>query len=1177
MNELIRCATADLSHYLGERLPLLSPAWWDRHVVDRLTFQQQRTVRERRMERLEQLDFAALIRVLDQNWPELISAANLPREARTWVKELQTVRNKWAHLSAEAIPPSEIYRDADTLARLLEALGAQDTTLAKAEALKTSALAAMAPAPTAPAAPARGSQAATLFQAGQLVCLRSDPSALMSILEVLPGAAECRYRVFWNNARALYYESQLQAVANSEPEVQVQSAADLQARLTGFHLLNPSTANLFSLREGRVNFVPYQYRPVMKLVRSDKPRLLIADEVGVGKTIEAGLILKELQARMEIRTVLIICPKVLVAERKWHAEMRRFDESFTALDGPALRDCLREVAKEGEWPDEHRKAILPFSLFDSDLLLGREARGRKREPGLLALDPPPRIDLVIVDEAHHLRNPDTYLHQGVRFLSQHAQAVLLLTATPVQLGSRDLFTLLNLLRPDVILDPPSFQQMAEPNRAINAAVQLCRAGAEGWQQGARASLDEVARTEWGRQFLREEPAFQAAYDILDSPGLPDPERVGLVRSLEELYTFSPYINRTRRRDIGQFTTRKPETVPIEFTSAQKDLHDGLLRLIETILTLTHGQQNLRFMTTTVRRQAASCLFGLAPLLEDMLAGRVDALEAMESGDREDAPDLGFVDLVKADVQALLTQARQMDPTDPKVDAFLQVLRDKQRRDNNKALVFSTFRHTLSYLQAKVQTLGLRVGLIHGLTPEEERTSLRMAFALDKAVPEAIDVLLSSEIGCEGLDFQHCDLLVNYDLPWNPMRVEQRIGRIDRYGQKSETVAIINFITPGTVDADIYQRCLWRIGVFQHAVGGSEEILGELAEGLHDLAQSFTLTEAERAQRLQQLSDNLIRQVQEENDLEAKQAELFGLDLPGQTWRDELAAAESFWLSPAALQGIVSQYLAARLGSGDCLLGDKPVKTLRLGQEARAVLLADHRRQPASAEPVARAWDKWLRGAVPTLAVTFDQAAAQADPGLTRLSVQHPLVRQAAHSLALDQPIHVSLAVQSPDLPKGRHPFALYRWRKQGLKPDETLVAVATDPRVAESILAKLSTCRDGDPAALPAQSTWDDLDVHHHRQWLAARADHISANQQLAEYRVQSLTASHRARRLAIDQAIQRATNDKIRLMKQSELVRADREFADKIEAIQASGSHADIYSAPLVLGVLDVSRGDRA
>src|ERR1700733_8218514 len=120
------------------------------------------------------------------------------------------------------------------------------------------------------------------------------------------------------------------------------SLSEIHAHLTAVQIQSPSTRNLFSLRSGRVHFVPYQYRPVLKLIRADRPRLLIADEVGVGKTIEAGLIIKELRARMDIKSILIICPKALVAERKWSNEMKRFDEHFTALDGRLLRHCLKE-------------------------------------------------------------------------------------------------------------------------------------------------------------------------------------------------------------------------------------------------------------------------------------------------------------------------------------------------------------------------------------------------------------------------------------------------------------------------------------------------------------------------------------------------------------------------------------------------------------------------------------------------------------------------------------------------------------------------------------------------------------------------------------------------------------------------------------------------------------------
>lgn len=1194
MNDLIRIATGELTRFLSINLPALSPDWWQKSVVDRLSFQQQRMVQERGHATLQQLDFAALLRVFDQNWYELSNTIRFPREGRTWVKEMQTVRNKWAHLSAENMPASEVYRDADTLGRLLVMIGADSASIDAVESAKTIAVAAMAgrgsssaaaypvlnepqhgaaePKSSAtPHAPAIATPA-FLFNVGDLVALRSNPNMVMPVIEVLPGGAECRYRVFHNNAKATYYESQLQARALAVDERRMFNAHELHARLTSLQILSPSSANLFSLRSGRVQFVPYQYRPVLKLIRADRPRLLIADEVGVGKTIEAGLIIKELRARMDISSVLIICPKALVAERKWFVEMKRFDEYFTALDGPLLRHCLQEARLEGEWPEQYSKAILPFSLFDSDLLFGRSGRGGSKDQGLLSLDPPPKFDLVIVDEAHHIRNPETFLHQSVRYFCDNAQAVLLLTATPVQLGSDDLFTLLNVLRPDLVIDKASFELMAEPNRSINMAIQHCRAAQKGWPQEALACLDEVAKTGWGRMFIRESPVFQSIHDRLLEEGLNDADRVGLTRAIEELYTFSPLINRTRRRDIGEFTTRKPETVTIEFTVEQKRLHDGLLDVVARILAFCHGQQNVKFMMTTIRRQAASCLYGLAPLLQDILVGKLDRLELMEASDGDEDIDLKFVDQVRADIKVLLEQARNLDPHDPKVAAFAKVLLDKNKLPSNKALVFSTFRHTLDYLAAHTQRAGLRYGLIHGNVPDEERANLRRRFALPKEDLDALDVLLSSEVGCEGLDFQFCDLLINYDLPWNPMRIEQRIGRIDRYGQKSETVAIVNFVTPGTVDADIYERCLWRIGVFQHAVGGNEEILGEITQEIHDIAESFELTPEEREKRLRQLADNGILQIREEQELESKQAELFGLNVPGQSWRQEIEAAETYWLSPTAIHRCVSTYLSVRLGSDtEHLLGEKPLKTLRLSQEARNKLLDDYKRLPRSIEPIAREWEKWLKGAQPTIAVTFDQETAAENPKAVHLSVVHPLVRQAARFLELEEPAYVNLVAQDIDLPHGEHYFALYRWKKHGVKPDEALVAVAVEPAVEASLLKILQSATETGHAALPEAKECDALDVRHHGKWTEAQANHIAENQQLVEQRIQSLTVSHGARCKAIEDQIARATNDKIRLMKESELARANADFARRLEQIQQAANSADILTTPVVFGTIAI------
>lgn len=1179
MVEALHCATASLASFLDGQLPKLSANWWETHVIDRLSFQQQRMVAERSIASLKQLDLAALLRVLDQNWYELSEALAWPRDGRNWIKELQTVRNKWAHVSSEGAIPGEIYRDTDTLCRVLKLIGADDGTIEIAEERRRHALAEMARVDTLKAQPNVVSERLDLgqptasFKPGEIVALRADPAKLLPVIEVVPGSGEHRYYVFDNGVKSLYFESQLQPVAAAASYPDPLSAEDLKAYLTSLQILSPSTASLFSLRSGRVQFVPYQYRPVLKLIRADRPRILIADEVGVGKTIEAGLIIKELRARMDISSVLVICPKALVAERKWHNEMKRFDESFTALDGPLLRHCLRETELEGEWPEQYAKAILPFSLFDSELVLGGLA-GSRRPKGLLGLDPPPKFDLVIVDEAHHIRNSETFLHQGVRYFCDNAQAVVLMTATPVQLGSHDLYTLLNVLRPDLVIDPASFQQMAEPNRFINEAIKHCRSSQSGWQDEARQELAQVTQVEWGRRFIREAPAFQDVYDRLGGAALGDTERIRTIYDIEQLYTFSPLINRTRRRDIGEFTTRKPETLVVEFTPEQRQLHDLLLSVIARILGYCHGQQNVAFMMTTIRRQAASCLYGLAPLLSSLLQGKLDRVELMEVTDDDRDTDLEFVGQIRADIESILAQAEALDEHDPKAEAFMKLLRDKDARENNKALVFSTFRHTLSYLYQKTGETGLRVGLVHGGVPDEERAEIRRRFALPKSDSEAFDVMLSSEVGCEGLDFQFCDFLVNYDLPWNPMRIEQRIGRIDRYGQKSEAVAIMNLITPGTVDAAIYNRCLWRIGVFHHAVGGSEEILGEITKELHNIADSFGLTPDEQAGRLQQLADNKIRQIQAEQELENREAELFGLSIPRQGWKDDIQAAESLWLSAGALEAAVSAYLRKRLRDNlDHILGEKTLKTLRISQAARNALLEDYRKLPRSIDPVAREWEKWLKGSEPVLSVTFDQETAAANPKVLYLTVVHPLVRQAAHFLETSDAQHCALALCSAELPEGTHVFAIYLWSLFGVKSDRRLVPVANSPALEASLLSILWQAVDHGGQHLPASQQRDSIDERHYTKWTEARAAHISENEQLLEHRVQSLTVSHHARCKVIEDQLARATNDKIRRMKMSELARAQADFDRRIEELRRAASTSDIRVMPVVFGTLTVTR----
>ena len=192
--------------------------------------------------------------------------------------------------------------------------------------------------------------------------------------------------------------------------------------------------------------------------------------------------------------------------------------------------------------------------------------------------------------------------------------------------------------------------------------------------------------------------------------------------------------------------------------------------------------------------------------------------------------------------------------------------EKQNHENNKIILFSTFRYTLYYLKKKLLDAGLRVEQVDGSVKDAMRQEYRARFELPKDDKDAIDILLFTEVGSEGLDYQFCDMMINYDLPWNPMRIEQRIGRIDRRGQQSEAVGIYNMITNGTVDADIYYRCLMRIGKLESSIGECDEILGDIATQLDHIGMDTSLTDEERKIKLEQMADNEVRRLQELNKL-----------------------------------------------------------------------------------------------------------------------------------------------------------------------------------------------------------------------------------------------------------------------------------------------------------------------
>ena len=1034
------------------------------------------------------------------------------------------------------------------------------------------------------------------FSTNQIVFLKSDPTIRGPVLQVLPGTPENRISVWIDGKSQTFYASQLQSEIQSAEDLRSVSCDEFHAYLTALQIAYPVGSILYSLNAAGIDFIPYQYRPVLKIIRAERPRLLIADSVGVGKTIEAGLILRELQARRDIRSVLVICPRPLVTEEKWQREMKRFDEDFEQLDGHTLGYCINETHLDGEWPDRFQKIILPYSLLNNNLLFGSAGKSKKKsEKGLLDLDPPPQFDLVIVDEAHHIRNQDTANYEAVRFFCEHAEAALFLTATPIQLRYRDLFVLLNVLRPDLIIDESSFKHMGEPNPFINQAIDAARSRQKDWRHHAKEALNKAVATAWGQAILKGKPEFKRIQNQIANRVITSEERVQLITEMEALYTFSSIINRTRRRDIGEFTVRKPRTEEVKMTNDQVLLHDVLLETQKEIYRRLHKDKNILFMMTTLRRQAASCLYGLVPFLEQILnrhLHKIDPLEWVEVDERVEVDDTGNIPLVDAldpirtEIESILHKARELNPYDPKLDKLRNLLREKQQMPNNRVMVFSSFRHTLAYLYSHLKADGIRVEMVHGGTPDEERREIRNKFEQPREVDDSLDVILFSEVGCEGLDYQCCDCIINYDLPWNPMRIEQRIGRIDRIGQTSESVVIINMVTPGTIDAEIYERCLNRIGIFERALGGGEEILGKITKKIYSIAENFTLSVAERQEQFQQLEDNEIRLIQEQENLEESELELFGLRVPKDQMQKDIDKVSSFWLTPESVQRLVTFYLRHKLGTDqEFILGQNPLKTLRLSGEARNILLRDFQQLSRERSPVYRKWENWLKGANQHLPITFESDCRRQHPEVSLIMPIHPLVKQASRVFiealtvrnSVERKVITKLKVRTEDVPIGSYEFAIYQWHFRGIKEDLELKPIALDEILAPHLDKLIPQAVDYDNYDILNSNNsdvWDDLDKQHYQLWMDALERHRRETRELVESRRENLLVNHHDRIAILEDQRSRVDDPNIRRMRESQIANAEVDCERRIKALDESLAQVDIRAEPVAYGILQVESG---
>lgn len=1183
IHEYLHIATKELCAWLGKMLPRVSDDWWQVCVMDNLSFVQRQYAVENGYSKLEDLDLAALLRVADKSWYDMRSFAYLPTRERQCVKDMMKVRNNWAHLSGSIADKDIVLRDLGTIRAFFENVivtnkYTQGIFDFKQEIESTDFSAVFAEDTAAVKTTPELSTASGDIQEKDRVFLTGSPDTKGMVFSVTDVDGTKRYEVFVDGEIKTFYEGQIQKI-DPAPTYSWIDLNTLQSNLTAYEINNPSAGNLYSLNAARIDFVPYQFRPALKLIKSDEPKILIADSVGVGKTIEAGLIIKELEARNELDNILIICPKPLVAERKWELEMRRFDEDFIPLDGNILRQAISDTHRDEEWPVRYNKAIIPYSILDSRVYEGEEHR-RGRQYGLLDLDPAPHFDLVIIDEAHHIRNGSlekekAYAYKCVRYFCEHADAVVMLTATPLQTSDDDLFTLMNLLRPDVIMDKDVFHMMSRPNEFIYRCSHAIRGAGEGWRETAIAALQNVRSTQWGENVIARNPLYADVLDRLGKPEISREERIKLVTDVESLHSLNSMLNRTRRKDIQDFCIRRSYTVETSFTPQQYDLHNELLKFEFDALSKLHNVRSIPFMMSTIRRQAASCIFGLAPHIRGLITRRFDQMVEDPDIDLDEYDlDAKATSTLMALAQHVLNLADLLPEEDPKLDSVLKVIDDKQKEDNNKIILFSSFRHTLSYLEKKLLGFNYRVAQINGSIKDDDRRALRERFELDKNDPDALDILLFTEVGSEGLDYQFCDTMINYDLPWNPMRIEQRIGRIDRRGQKSEAVNIYNIITADTVDADIYSRCLMRIGIFERSIGECEEVLGAIGAQIEQIAVSTVLTDEERRIKLEQMADNEVRRMQELNKLEDEECALFGFDLSNYTAAKEIKDAESPWISPLNIQRLVERYLKDRLGDGQYIIGTSELKQIRLSKEARMTLLEDFRKLSNVKSALKRRWENYLKGSEPMHRLTFTSETASKERKAFFITPMHPLVKQAAKHYATSHVSYIHLDYCSDDLPEGTYPFSIYAWNYVGLNPMFRVVPVCENDLIAAELTDILQEAETSLSHSTVDKAMWTGLEGKHIALWQHEKETYLAGIQSTAAYKLESISSSYRNRRRTLEQKIRDAFEEKIRRMYQSELNTAAEKYQIKVDEINDHASRADIHTALIANGIIEIKRG---
>jgi len=463
------------------------------------------------------------------------------------------------------------------------------------------------------------------FKSGDEVRLKSQPDRAGRITSdpvLLQG--EYWYPIYFGPGQTgRHPESDLEPYTETTDPLQLLRDSRFAGReafsklITQLKLATALRSHIYALQALRTTFYPHQFKPVLKFLESWKHRLLIADEVGLGKTIEAGLILTEFRARFDLDRVLIVPPSHLIT--KWQQEMKkRFDLDFEVLDKKRAIQFLARFEEEGE-------ATQVKGILSLQTLRGRELQDRWEAVA-------PTFNLVIFDEAGRLRHPETLSNKAARLVGEAADGQLLLTATPIQTSEADLFNLLALLDPDEFGNYDLYRLGLQTNASVLAALRALQRGTVADLQSCMSILEASKDTPFGVR-LAENPMFRDVTQRLARLGNPSRrELIELQSDLNSLNLFGHHLNRTRQREVEEKRPlREAKVVPCSPTEDEIEFYNRVTNICLGAYSQMRDSTIAAFATMMPQRQVASCMVAMLEYTRDRLGAKSEE-EPLENSD-----------------------------------------------------------------------------------------------------------------------------------------------------------------------------------------------------------------------------------------------------------------------------------------------------------------------------------------------------------------------------------------------------------------------------------------------------------------------------------------------------------------------------------------------------------------